>query len=155
MPPEIMPALIAALTAFLTGLSNFFLGLLNEDLAYVVFGSIVATQAVKVLLTYLPLWFQRPGLDLNPSTATLIFVISPLVTFPIALATWSFPERVPAWVVAIAASLLANLAYWLFLQKLLGQQAPTLYNKINAPIDRRKRDDLPPDGAERRQGPPA
>ena len=152
MPPELMPALVAALTAFLTGLSNFFLGLLNEDLAYIVFGSLVATQAVKVLLTYLPYWLRRPQLDLNPSTATLIFIVSPLATLPVALATWSFPDRVPAWVVAIAASLLANLAYWIFLQKFLGQKAPALYQKINTPIDRRTREGDPPAGAERREG---
>jgi len=149
MPPELMPALVAALTAFLTGLSNFFLGLLNEDLAYIVFGSLVETQAVKVLLTYLPYWLRRPALDLNPSTAMLIFVVSPLATLPVALATWSFPDRVPAWVVAIAASLLANLAYWIFLQKFFSQTV--LYKKINAPIDRRTRDGGPPAGAERRE----
>jgi hypothetical protein len=31
MPPELLPAIVAALTALLTGLSQFLLGLLNED----------------------------------------------------------------------------------------------------------------------------
>jgi len=152
MPPELMPALVAALTAFLTGLSNFFLGLLNEDLAYIVFGSLVATQAVKILLIYLPQWIGKPELNLYPSRATLIFIVSPLITLPIALATWSFPDRVPAWVVAIAASLLANLAYWIFLQKLLGHGAPRIYQGLHTPIERRKCDGEPPAGAERREG---
>jgi len=128
--------------SFFDGLSQILLGLINEQLVYIVLGSIVATQAAKWLMTYA---------HKTPDRLFIMFVMAPLVTLPISIATWTHGDRVPSWVVAIVASLLANLVFFIFVKKLIGNFAPDAYDRMNFPVDRRKSDLPPPAEGDRRQ----
>lgn len=130
--------------ALLQQLGSTLVGLLSEDLIYTVLGALVATQAVKLGLTYT--WRL-------PAAPAIWFLWSPLATSPVAWAAWSFNERVPWWVVALVASLLSNLLYSILLKRLLGKYAPDVYAQLNFPVDRRRADAGPPAGAHDRRRP--
>jgi hypothetical protein len=110
------------LQPLLTQLGQFLIGLLNEDLVYITLATLVATQAVKVLVQW-----RIP----NVPTSVIVFVLSPLVGIVIAGVTWSFNVRVPWFIVGIVASGLANLTYLLIVQKVLGKYAPNLREQLN------------------------
>jgi hypothetical protein len=132
-----------ALVSFIQGLVQIVLGLINEQLIYIVIGSLVATQAAKLMITY---FHVR-----TPTRMEMIFIVSPLSTLPVASETWTYNDRVPWYIVAIAASLLANIVYILFAQKIIGSMVPQLYERINFPVDRRKRSEKLPEGTQDRR----
>lgn len=126
-------------------------GMVTPDMLYIVIGSIVATQAAKTIATYAPhilrtLFHVKNEWDWNPNGPAIVFVLSPLSTWPIAESLWPDADHVPAWVVALAASLAGNIVYYLLAQKLLGTKAPEFYNRINQPVERRRVDAGPPPG---------
>lgn len=119
-------------------------GLLNEDLVYIVIGALVAVQGVKWIISYL--WRVPP-------TALIWFVVSPLATSPIAFFTWSFDARVPWFVVALVASVLANILFAVGLKQVLGRWAPDVYEQLNMPVNRRKVEAGPPPNTPDRRRP--
>ena len=122
--------------AILLKIGDILLGLLNEDLVYTALGAMVAIQATKIIISY------RWGV---PKAAVIWFLLSPVVTAPIAFLTWSYNDRVPWFVVALVASALANIAFTLILKNVLGRWAPDVYDQLNLPIDRRKNNNGPQD----------
>lgn len=124
-------------------LGEALIGLLNEDVIYITLGTMVATQIVKLAVSYL--WRVPP-------TIVIWFIISPVVAAPIAAVTWSYHDRIPWLVAALVASMLANILFAVFLKQVLGRFAPDVYEQINHPINRRKAERGPfPGESERRK----
>lgn len=117
------------------------IGLLNEDLVYTVIAAMVLIQAGKLAISYC--WRV-------PNTVMIWFVLSPLVSLPVAYFTWSYNDRVPWWIVALTAGFLANILFALILKNVVGRFAPEIYEKLNLPVDRRRRNHGPPSDGERR-----
>ena len=125
-------------------LGKALVGMFNEDLLYISIGTLVLTQCVKYLLSYT--WRV-------PSTPLIWFVISPAISEPLSYYVWSYNERVPWFVVALLASILANVAFSILLKNVLGKYAPEVYEKLNLPVERRRWEaGPPPNVTDRRRG---
>jgi hypothetical protein len=103
-------------------LSNFFVGLFTWDLLFITGGIGVIVQGIKVLLQ---LRWQ------NVSTPLIIWVIGPVAGIGVAWKTWSYDDQVPWWLAGIVCSGLANLAYWLIVEKYINKVAPHIGDAIN------------------------
>lgn len=116
-------------TNIVNAIVSTFTAMLTPAMGYLVIGSLMLTQAVKWIAIYLK----------KSLPAQMIwFIISPVVTGLLALNIWK--DGSVHWIAAtLTASLFSNMAYAVFLKKMLGKAAPEVYERMNAPIDRRKR----------------
>lgn len=116
------------ITNIINAIVNTFTAMLTPDMGYLVIGSLVLTQGVK--------WAAIYRNNILPKQL-IWFVISPVITCALAFIIWGGPVH---WIAAgLTASLFSNVAYTVFLKKLIGSAAPEVYRKINIPIDRRKK----------------
>ena len=121
MDPQITTTITNAIVSILTAM-------LTPAMGYLIIGSLMLTQAVKWGAIYLHKFIPGPA---------FWFIVSPLVTGLLAFNIWT--DATVHWIGAtLTASLLSNLAYAIFLKRLLGQAAPEVYARLNAPINRRK-----------------
>ena len=122
MDPQITTTVMNAIVSILTAM-------LTPAMGYLIIGSLMLTQAVKWVAIYLHKFIPGPA---------FWFIVSPLVTGLLAFNIWT--DAAVHWIGAtLTASLLSNLAYAVFLKRLLGQAAPEVYARLNAPINRRKK----------------
>src|SRR3990170_3010877 len=116
------------ITSIINAIVNTFTAMLTPSMGYLVIGSLMLTQAVKWGAIYMK----------KHLPAQLIwFVVSPLVTGLQAVFIWV--DTTVHWIgAALTASLFSNLAYSIFLKRMVGKAAPEVYRRMNVPIDRRK-----------------
>ena len=116
------------ITNVINAIVTTFTAMLTPSMGYLVIGSLMLTQAVKWVAIYL---------KKNLPAQLIWFVISPLVTGLLALLIWV--DATVHWMgAALTASLFSNLAYSIFLKRMVGKAAPEIYRRMNVPIDRRK-----------------
>jgi hypothetical protein len=98
--------------------------LVTPKLLFVVAGIGIIIQGVKVLLQLR--WRDVP-------TPLIVWVIGPTVGVIIAWGVWpsNGSDQIPWWLVGIVCSGIANLGYWIIVQKLLYRVAPQAANAIN------------------------
>lgn len=116
-------------TTITNAILNTFTSMLTPDMGYLVIGSLMLTQGVKWGAIY-------SHKDLPKQL--IWFVVSPVITCALSFIIWN--GNGVHWVAAgLTASLFSNLAYTIFMKKIMGKAAPEAYRVINVPIDRRKK----------------
>jgi hypothetical protein len=106
----------------LQALGNLIVGLLTWDLLFITSGVGVIIQGIKVVAQ---LRWQ------NVPTQLIVFVIGPVIGAVVAWHTWSYNEQVPWWLAGVVCSGLANLIYWVGVQKLMVRVSPAAADAIN------------------------
>src|SRR3972149_291266 len=114
------------ITNIINAIVTTFTAMLTPSMGYLVIGSLMLTQAVKwgaiYMKKHLPAQF-------------IWFVVSPLVTGVLAIMIWS--DTTVHWIgAALTASLFSNLAYSIFLKKMVGKAAPEVYRRMDGRVDR-------------------
>lgn len=117
------------ITTITNAIVNTFTSMLTPNMGYLVIGSLMLTQAVKWIVIYC-------HKDLPKQL--IWFVVSPAITCMLSHVIWKYDNDVHWVAAALTASLFSNLAYTLFLKKIMGNTAPETYRRINIPVDRRK-----------------
>ena len=117
------------ITTVTNAIVNTFTAMLTPDMGYLVIGSLMLTQGAKWGAIY-------AHKDLPKQL--IWFVVSPAITCALALVIWNGSGV--HWIAAgLTASLFSNVAYSVFLKKLIGSAAPEVYRRIKVPFDRRKK----------------
>lgn len=117
------------ITTVTNAILNTFTSMLTPDMGYLVIGSLMLTQGVKWAAIY-----ARKNLPKQ----LIWFVVSPAITCILSFIIWN--GNGVHWIAAgLTASLFSNVAYSVFLKKMIGSAAPEVYRRINVPVDRRKK----------------
>jgi hypothetical protein len=119
-----------------TAIISMVASMLTRDIGFLAFVSLFVTQGIKTLMIYI---------KKSPSVDMIWFVIGPLGSAPFAFIMWKV-DGIHWFAAACGASMLANMFYALFLKRILGGLSPAAYERMNVPIERRKRETDPPDG---------